>query len=310
MATKRYSLVLFASLFVAALATFLVFRFINASTARNQIATLPVVVAAKDIAEGAEIQEADVRVEQWPEPVVPENAFEATVRISGRVSRVPIYAGEAIVPGRLAPEGATPGLEAKIVAGKRAMGVRINDVSGMNGMIQPNSRVDILLSLTGAAGEQQATKVFMENMRVLATGPDFTRNAEGRVTPSTVVMIEVTPEEAELLAAATQRGQIQLVLRGFSEPNGAGAKKSSTSGAAAMLRDAAPTTPARVRPVPRPSAPAPRASETVVPSAPPPIAKPPAAPLPDSLTVQVFRGTARVDLKLKKDTTKRDTIRP
>ena len=46
MATKKYSLILFSSLGVAAVATLLVFRLISASTTRNQIPTLAVVVAA------------------------------------------------------------------------------------------------------------------------------------------------------------------------------------------------------------------------------------------------------------------------
>jgi pilus assembly protein CpaB len=306
MATKKYSLILFSSLGVAAVATLLVFRLISASTTRNQIPTLAVVVAAKDIAEGAEILEGDVRIERWPEPVVPENAFESPVRVGGRVSRVAIYAGEAIVPGKLAPEGATPGLEAKITPGHRAMGVRINDVSGMNGMIQPNSRVDILLTPNAAEGSETRTaKLFMENMRVLAMGSQVTRGADGRVAPSSVAMIEVTPEESEMLALAQARGQIQLVLRGFSEPNGRSGRTKSEEVAAA-LRDAAPVKPKVTAPPVR-STPAPRPVEPVV--APVVQAPKPAAPRNDSTTIQVWRGPKRSDEKLGKDSTKKDTIR-
>lgn len=307
MATRRYSLVLVASLIVAAIATFLVFEYISASTTRNQIATLAVVVAAKDIPEGAEIQEADVRVEQWPEPVVPENAFESAARVAGRVSHVPIYAGEAIVPGRLAPEGATPGLEAKISPGKRAMGVRINDVSGMNGMIQPNSRVDILLTVA-EAGSPGTARLFMENMRVLAMGADITRTPDGRVTPSTVAMIEVTPAEAERLAVATAQGQIQLVLRGFSEPAGATTKGSTAGDVTTSLRSLGQ--PRNTRPAPKPTpvqvAPAP-VQEVQAP--PPQVVKPPTVQRPESTTIQVWRGPKRSDEKLTKDSVKRDTIK-
>lgn len=314
MATKKYSLVLFASLAVAAVATMLVFQVINASTARNRIATLPVVVASKDIAEGDELREADLRVEQWPEPVVPENAFEAPVRVSGRVARVPIYAGEAVVPGRLAPEGATPGLEAKIAAGKRAMGVRINDVSGMNGMIQPNSRVDILLTVADGPDAPQRSMLIMEDMRVLAMGSEVTRGADGRVRPSSVAMIEVTPKESEMLAAAQAKGQIQLVLRGFSEAGSATSEKVNDK-AAALLRNAPTTnassetrTPPTRRPTPPPAAPV----AAPVPTAPAPTPPVVSAPVTraESLTVQVWRGAKRSDEKLKKDSVKRDTIRP
>lgn len=311
MATRRYSLVLVTSLIVAAIATFLVYRYIASSTQRNQIATLPVVVAAKNIAEGAEILDADVRVEQWPEPVVPENAFEAPVRVSGRVSRVPIYAGEAIVPGRLAPEGASPGLEAKIAPGKRAMGVRINDVSGMNGMILPNSRVDILLTTTAASGEtsQQSARLFMENMRVLAMGSEVTRGADGKVTPSSVAMVEVTPDEAERLAVATAQGQIQLVLRGYSEPGSSNTSGTKTGEVASQLRP----DPAR-RTATRPPA---RTTPAVAAPAPAPVSAPPSAPpsnsvtvqKPESTTIQVWRGPKRSDEKLTKDSVRRDTIK-
>ena len=72
-----------------------------------------------------------------------------------------IFKGEAIVPGRLAPEGTAPGLEVKITPGKRAYVMRINDVSGLAGMIQPNSRVDILVVIDDRRGSKQVAKLFM-----------------------------------------------------------------------------------------------------------------------------------------------------
>ena len=68
------------------------------------------------------------------------------------MARVPVFTGEAIVPGRLARAGTAPGLEARITPGMRAMSVRINDVAGMSGLVQPNSRVDVLVSLRGSSG--------------------------------------------------------------------------------------------------------------------------------------------------------------
>ncbi|MBL0172257.1 MAG: hypothetical protein IPP90_16335 [Gemmatimonadaceae bacterium] len=112
MAIRRYSSVLIASLFVAAIATYLVFRYINASTASNQIATRPVVVAAKDIAEGAEIQEADVRVAQWPEPRFPRTRSRPR---AGERTRVTCghLCGEAIVPVGWLPKARRQGWKAR-----------------------------------------------------------------------------------------------------------------------------------------------------------------------------------------------------
>jgi Flp pilus assembly protein CpaB len=149
----------------------------------------------------------------------------------------------------------------------------------------------------------------MENMRVLATDAAVTRAADGRPTPSTVVMIEVTPEESELLAAATSRGQIQLVLRGFAEQGDS--KKVNASTAAAMLLDGAPPAPTRApRASPRVAAPPPRPAEPVVVAPVPLVVTTPVAPKSDSVTVQVWRGKTKTNEKLTKDTIKRDTIRP
>lgn len=311
MASKKYSFVFLASLGVAAIATAMVYRYINASTARNRIATTSVVVAARDVAEGAAIKESDLRVEQWPEPVVPENAFESTVRVSGRVARVAIYTGEAIVPGRLAPEGVTPGLEARITPGKRAMGVRITDVSGIAGMVQPNSRVDILLTMADGGGESApSASLLMEDMRVLAMGSEVTRGPDGRVQPSSIATIEVTPVEAEKLAIAQSRGQIQLVLRGYAEPSKPtvkGALENVAAGAASLFRKSPAAPPARTTPRPPPARVTEPEPTPVVPIVAPPVRAP--VTRAESLTIQVIRGTTKTDEKLKKDSVKPDTIR-
>jgi len=312
MTSKKYSVVLLASLCIAALATFVVYRFIDARTAESRIATKPVVVAAKDVAEGTELKESDLRVELWPAPVVPEKAFDSPANVGGRVTRVAIYAGEAIVSGRLAPEGVVPGLESRIAPGKRAMGVRITDVSGISGMVQPNSRVDILLTLAADDESAVGTSILlMEDMRVLAMGSEVTRGTDGRVQPSAVATVEVTPAEAERLAAAQSRGSIQLVLRGSAEPGkpvskNAGGKLADSVDA--LLRKV-PTATAAKAPPRRVQAAIPRPEPVVVPTPLPP-EPPPRVARPESLTIQVIRGATKSEEKLKKDSVKRDTIRP
>jgi pilus assembly protein CpaB len=151
---------------------------------------------------------------------VPVGAYATLDSAANRVSRVSIFKGEAIVPGRLAPEGTAPGLEVKLTPGKRAYAVRINDVAGLAGMVQPNSRVDVMVVLADPNdGAKPMAKLFMENMRVLAIGDP--RDDPDAVAPSSGAMatLEVTPDEAERLAIATAQGQIQLVLRGYGDPD-------------------------------------------------------------------------------------------
>src|SRR5215207_7126571 len=117
MAAKRYTLIFYAALVVAVLATFGVYRVLEATKASSRVATVPVVVAARDMAEGVLIDRVAVVVAQWPAGTQPAGAYTTVDSVVGRVPRVGIFKGEALVPGRLAPEGTGAGLEVKITPG-------------------------------------------------------------------------------------------------------------------------------------------------------------------------------------------------
>jgi pilus assembly protein CpaB len=222
---------------------------------------------------------------------------------TGRVARVPVFAGEAIVPGRLAREGTAPGLEARINPGMRAMSVRINDVAGMSGLVQPNSRVDVLVSLreSGANGTEEVSKLFLENMRVLSMGSRTTRDDSGDPTPATTATLEVTPTQAEKLAVAMRQGMIQLVLRGFDDTDSTGTKGSSSSEVLAQLRAAKPASVVAQAPS-RPTRSTPKRQPDVQRTVPPPVAIAPLVAKPDSLTVRVYRGNQVSQQKFQVDT--------
>ena len=221
MAAKRYSLVFYAAIIVGLLSTFGVYRVLEVTKANARVATAPVVIAQKDLTEGASIDRMAVVVAQWPVGTIPAGAFTSIDSVAGRVTRVAVFKGEALVPGRLAPDGTGPGLEVKITPGKRAFAFRINDVSGIAGLIQPNSRVDILVVINSGGEKGNVARLFMENMRVLAIGAVAQRTEDGRQINAAVCTVEVTPEEGEKLAIATSQGQIQLLLRGYGDPDSA-----------------------------------------------------------------------------------------
>jgi len=196
----------------ATLASILAFGevLLSARRAEKGMALSPVVVAQRDVPAGATINRAALVVAQWPTGMVPAGAFTSIDSIAGQVTRVAVFKGEALVPGRLAPDGTGPGLEVKITPGKRAFAFRTNDVSGTAGLIQPNSRVDILVVINSGAEKGNVAKLFMENMRVLAIGAVAQRTEDGRQINAAVCTVEVTPDEGERLAMATTQGPIQL----------------------------------------------------------------------------------------------------
>lgn len=291
--SSRFKLIFWGALFVAASATFGVYRILAANSAGARVVTTPVVVATRDLPEGVEIDRAAVSIEQWPLATVPAGAFAELDSVAGRVTSVPVFQGEPMVPGRLAPHGTGPGLELKIPPGQRAMAVRINDVAGISGLIQPNSRVDVLVTIRASDSESQVAKVFMENMRVLGVGTTIQRDASGKAIHATTVTLSVTPEESERLAVAMNEGTIQLVLRGYGEDTGVVTRGATSRD---VLRDLGRPQPARTAPAPQRSRPA-AARPTPPPPAPEPVYVAPPVRRPDSAVVNIYRGTTPTTLK-------------
>jgi pilus assembly protein CpaB len=309
MAERRYTTIFAFAVLTAGVATFGIYRVLQAAKAKSKIQTQPVVVALQDVSEGRSIEPTAVTVAQWPAGTVPAGAFATVDSVIGRVTRIDVFKGEVIVPGRLAPNGTGPGLQVKITPGKRAIAVRIDDVAGISGMIQPNSRVDVMVTIRDNEKGQQVSKLFMSNMRVLSVGTISQVSSDNRPISAPTATLEVTPVEAERLAIAQGEGRIQLVLRGYGDPDSIKTEGAKSADVLAQLRSApivkasAPTSggrrarPAESHPV---EAPPPIIVQQSVPVAP---AKP---KVPDTLAVQIFKGDKLDTRKFAKP----DTVKP
>ncbi|MEO5589056.1 MAG: Flp pilus assembly protein CpaB [Gemmatimonadaceae bacterium] len=280
----RYKFVFWGAILVAAAATFGAYRLLAANSGSG-ITMQKVVIANRDIPEGVTIDRIALTIADWPVQAVPPGAFNNIDSIAGRISRVAIYNGEPLLPARLAPLGTGPGLEIKIPPGQRAMAVRINDVAGISGLLQPQSRVDVLVTIKEANSERQVAKLFMSNMLVLSVGTEVQRDTQGKPIDATTVTLAVTPEEAERLAIAMNTGAIQLVLRGYGDPDSVRTKGATSGdvlsqlkGTSLVIPSATPAGPPKI--IYRSLPPAPRPAPKV--EAPP--------PPPESATVNVYRA--------------------
>ena len=280
----RYKLVFWGAILVAAAATFGAYRLLAANS-RAEVATRPVVVANRDIPQGVSIDRIALSTVQMPMQAVPVGAFASIDSVAGRVAGVPIFNGETIVPGRLAPVGTGPGLELKIPPGQRAMAVRINDVAGISGLLQPNSRVDVLVTIRDdAAADKQVAKLFMSNMLVLSVGTEIQRDSQGKPINAATVTLAVTPEEAERLAIAMNTGAIQLVLRGYGDPDSVRTKGASSGDVLSQLKGTGTVVPAPSKAAP------PRIIYRPLPAPKPEPKKEAPPPPPDSARVDVYRA--------------------
>lgn len=304
MLDRRLSLVLGIAVVVATVSGFTVLHLLQAAQAEARPAMAMLLVARTTVPEGHRLTADDVELREVPAASVPNDAFSAPDAVIGRVTRVAVFAGEAMVSGRLAPDGVAAGLAVRIGAGKRAMAVKLDDESGQAGLIQPDSRVDVLVTVGDAYGGPPVSRVIMQNMRVLAVGAPQASDTPVAAIASTVTL-EVTPTQAERLAVAANQGRLQLMLRGFGErevtqTNGASlgdmlpevaaamAAARSAQAPAVMITPSAPSTDAAVS-----SAPATASGDA------------PAIAVPDSNVVRVYRGDKATEQRFaRKDSTK------
>lgn len=177
--------------------------------------TSEVVVASEAIPIGSRIEEKQVRVVAWPLDLQPEGALRDPKAAVGNVVRVTVDKNQPIVQSYLA--GQNSGLLPVMIAeGMRGMSVRVDEVTGVSGFITPNSRVDVIIAgdPDGSGGEQQRSKVVLQNVKVLATGKFVEQRDEKPVEVPTVTLL-VTPEQAERLTLATRFEPVRLALRNY-----------------------------------------------------------------------------------------------
>ena len=100
--------------------------------------------------------------------------------------------------------------------GKRLFGLTVNAESLAGGFILPGSTVD-LIGTKRLANNNTETQTVLENIRVMAVGDKSTINEkQGDVRHSiieTTVTLEVSPEEAQVLAMWKSVGEIKLSAR-------------------------------------------------------------------------------------------------
>jgi pilus assembly protein CpaB len=190
--------------------------------------TVPVVVATGDIPYGAKLDASKLTVEHLPAGDAPHGAFATTQQILGQtggppIVLTPISAREAILPDKLSGSGARATVAAVIGEGMRAYTIGVTDVAGVGGHVLPGDRVDVMLTRTidpppAKPGSPECdckryvSDVVLQDLRVL--GMDL--NADPTSTQAAVAhtaTLEVSVQDAQKLAVASQAGSLSLALR-------------------------------------------------------------------------------------------------
>jgi pilus assembly protein CpaB len=171
-----------------------------------------VVVATTEIPFGQMIETQHVSLVRMPKETVPDDAFDSTDKVAGKIATFDILRGDIVRGARLAEHLGGSTLASLIAPQMRAISVRVDDVVGVAGFLLPGNRVDVLATKKIGTSNEAESETILENLRVLAVdqtaGTDKTQPVVVRA-----VTLEMSSAEAEILVKAQTEGKLQLALR-------------------------------------------------------------------------------------------------
>ena len=182
-----------------------------------------IVVAAVPLGFGSQLTPENVKEIPWSANALPEGAFATKQELlSGgrRMALVSIAPNEPVLRARVTAPGQRAALSSMLDPGKRAVTVRVDDVRGVAGFIQPGDRVDVVLIRTEAESKLKEgySDVILQYAKVLAID-QITGERPEQPTIAKAVTLEVSSEEAQKILLATNVGRLTLMLRQPAEAN-------------------------------------------------------------------------------------------
>ena len=175
-----------------------------------------IAVAAIPLEYGADITADKVKFVAFPAQSIPPGAYRSLAEMmpqgKRRVAIRPMAVNEPLLSSKLSGEGQGASIAALLPDGQRAAAVRINDVSGVAGFVQPSDAVDVLITRASGGGDGQITDVLLQNVRVIAIDQNV-KDSNGQPVIARTATLEVNAVEAQKLALGQQLGQLSLVLR-------------------------------------------------------------------------------------------------
>jgi len=222
-------------------------------TERTVPATRVAVVAAQDIQVNTRLTANMLKVSSFKIEDVDADAFTTASQLTNRVTASAVVAGQVILPSMVSTTAGV-GLTFTLSPGMRAMSIGVKEVVTAGGNVTPGNFVDIvgvfqvskagdaaplIAQLTGepvgplfAPEGSTVTFTLLQNVRVLAVAqnlpnePKASTSSDGGTTAAptedtnpkaSTVTLEVTPQQAQILAVADLHGTLRLSLRPFGE---------------------------------------------------------------------------------------------
>lgn len=171
--------------------------------------TTAVVSAARDLAVGTVLAEADVTVVRLPVQAVADGAVEHVDQVVGQQLAAPVPRGAPVSATAFVGEGLLTGTP----PGTVAVPVRPADPATVQ-LLAPGQLVDVILSTGNGYDVAADPMVLARSVAVLWTAPGSSGDGSwpGADDDGGLVVVAAGPEEAAALAGSSSSGDVHLVL--------------------------------------------------------------------------------------------------
>lgn len=184
-------------------------------------------IAARPIPAGSLLRAEDLGVREVPAAQLDDGTLrdsaEVRAELAGALVRRYLEPGQRITLEDVLRPRDRGFLAAVLRPNMRAITVGVDAVTGAAGLIWPGDRVDLLLTQTLDESVTQLSRrvvgeTVLQDVRVIAVDQHLTQGAAGATAApdgriARTVTLEVTPEEAERVAVASQLGRLSLTIR-------------------------------------------------------------------------------------------------
>jgi len=209
---KRNIVPLLGIAFVVAIVSTGIFYGLFAGKLKSSAGEMPgqsILVAARNLDPGTVVQPTDLRVSEVKG--IFKGGFSKPEELVGATIVHAVLQNEAILQDRVASRDGKSGQGAGgVPSGMRAVSIRVGESSGVIGLLQPGTKVDVqAVSHSNATSE---LRTILQNVEVLAVSPQ--PEPVGVNQPAVPVVTVLTrAQDADLIALADSGARIRLALR-------------------------------------------------------------------------------------------------
>jgi pilus assembly protein CpaB len=174
----------------------------------DDYSTTTVVSAARDLAVGTVLTDADLTTASLPEQAITGGAYRDTSEVVGQQLAAPLSRGAPIAVTALVGDGLLTGT----APGTVAVPVRPSDPSTVQ-LLAPGQVVDVIVSTGNGYDVTAEPVVLARSVAVLWTAPgDSAGTWPGAADDSGLVVVAAGEDDAAAIAGASSSGNVHLIL--------------------------------------------------------------------------------------------------